>query len=227
MEKFGFNKIKIFFIIEGFIYICFLGLDITRQGYALSGILKFVGIFLCACLVFSEKNPVSIWKQKLFQWSYIFLVISDIFLLFTSYYALGLITFIAVQMIYFYYLLEGNRNKLIQQSIWRFFLFLGIAYLIYFLHIEIDITLLLAIFYFIQFMSNVLLSIKNCKKKYVCFLLGIILFFLCDINVGIYQAGLYVTNKWVESIAILSQVLMWVFYLPGQVLIAYSAISEK
>lgn len=227
MENFGSRKINFFFIIESLLYIIFLVLDITRQGHALSGILKFVSIFLCACFVWSERNPVSQWKHRLFKWSYVFLIISDVFLLFTSYYGAGLITFILVQLCYFYYLVEGKKNKLIQQSIYRFVLFLIIIYSFHFFFISVDHVLLLAAFYFIQFFSNVFLSILSFNKNRLCFSTGLLLFFLCDINVGLYQAGLYISNEKVQSITILSGVFMWFFYLPGQVLLAYSAVSEK
>lgn len=227
MEKFGSKKIKYFFGIEGIIYISFLGLDITGQSIVLSGILKFVGICLCAAFVWSFKNAVNKWKQRLFKYLYVFLIISDIFLLFTEEYIIGIITFIIVQLFYFYYLLEGNKEKLIRHSIWRLIGFLSVLFFIYLLRVSMDIVLLAAAFYFIQFLCNVILAIQTCKRDRICFLIGLLLFFLCDINVGLYQSTSYCSNEWIEKVTMLTGIFMWVFYLPGQVLLAYSSISEK
>jgi len=64
----------------------------------------------------------------------------------------------------------------------------------------------------------------NGQIRYDLFLLGMILFFLCDIQVGLYNLSLYLSNesKVLDVLVQISGIGMWACYLPGQVAISMS-----
>ena len=60
----------------------------------------------------------------------------------------------------------------------------------------------------------------------VMFLIGLVLFLLCDINVLLFNLSAYinVSSEMYAILQIASTVLMWAFYLPSQVLIVLSVL---
>ena len=60
----------------------------------------------------------------------------------------------------------------------------------------------------------------------VLFLIGLVLFLLCDINVLLFNLSAYinVSSQMYAMLQIASTVLMWAFYLPSQVLIVLSVL---
>ena len=68
------------------------------------------------------------------------------------------------------------------------------------------------------------------EKEKMVLLWGLILFLLCDINVGLFNLGYYFNLSY-EITSILESIstnLMWFFYLPSQVEITlYLVISTK
>lgn len=229
MERFGSRRTELFFILESFIYINFFILDITRQEILLSGIFKYVGIFFCAVYVWSAKEAVSSWKQRIFKWIYGFLLVADCFLLFTENYLPGLFAFLCVQGLYSYYLSGRERKKMICQVVICLIITAFVLFLLLFFGVEIDVVLKTAIFYFSCFSYNLckLLISYHHNKEAVFLTIGFILYFLCDLNVGIYQASSYLDFEMLNHMTKISGLGMWLFYLPGQVFIAYSAASEK
>jgi len=96
----------------------------------------------------------------------------------------------------------------------------------------LDTLLLVSVFYIVNFVSNLIFLIHLYPKKhymngqirYDLFLLGMILFFLCDIQVGLYNLSLYLSNesKVLDVLVQISGIGMWACYLPGQVAISMS-----
>jgi hypothetical protein len=61
------------------------------------------------------------------------------------------------------------------------------------------------------------------KRNIRYFTAGMVLFLLCDINVGLFNLSDFLTvTSTYEIIYELSAVLMWTFYAPSQVLLALS-----
>jgi hypothetical protein len=55
-----------------------------------------------------------------------------------------------------------------------------------------------------------------------------VLFLLCDINVGLFNLSDFITPSPAYNIIYsISSILMWTFYAPSQVLIALSVENEK
>lgn len=229
MEKSGFKRTKLLFLFESVIYICFFILDITRQNIFLSGILKYTGIILCAVYVWTAKEVESDCKYRIFKLAYAFLLIADIFLLFTENYLPGLLAFVFVQSCYAYYLNEGRKKEIIFRSVFCLGMTIGISVLLLLSGIKADYTLVVAILYFSLFLNNIIKAVRNYyyKKENFYFIIGLLFYFLCDLNVGIYQASFYFEHNLPNQFIRIAEIGMWLFYLPGQTLIAYSSVSEK
>ena len=103
------TKRCIFLLIEFMLYSIFMYIDISQKKmYSLSSYLKFCSILICGIytclLVFHKKNA-----SKFITISFIFLMISDYFLLIADRYDIGVGTFIIVQLCYLVYL-KGKQS---------------------------------------------------------------------------------------------------------------------
>lgn len=220
------TKRCIFLLIEFMLYSIFMYIDISQKKmYSLSSYLKFCSILICGIytclLVFHKKNA-----SKFITISFIFLMISDYFLLIADRYDIGVGTFIIVQLCYLVYL-KGKQsifvllqNFLVTAVILAIFTFFGF---------EVDALFFCACIYFILFTRNVFEIMKRKKttrqEHYFC--IGLLFYFLCDINVAIFNMEDYIvmSGRIFYSIYAFACIAMWLFYLPGIVLITLS--NEK
>lgn len=152
----------------------------------------------------------------------IFTFLSDTFLLYLDkYYEIGVSSFIVVQVLYFVRIAYGLKfsNKRLYTSI---FIRVGLSLLaIIGLVIADSFSFLYSItgIYFINIVMNFidsLISTINLRgdKRFITsliFTIGLILFIGCDIFVGISNISPYGSE------------IIWIFYLPSQILIALSA----
>lgn len=189
-----------FLIIESLIYISFIVLDILRIN---STYIKYISIIMC--LIYALYN-----RKKNRSIAMAFTLLADLFLLvLNSHYEIGLLCFIVVQMTYLYFL--GNINKgyfnvfLLARG---FFIMAGI--LISLLYMKVTILNVLVIIYFFNLVFNAMQSYV-CNQK--MFFIGLLLFIFCDICVGIHN---------INTANNIATFLMWIFYLPSQVLIVLS-----
>lgn len=230
----------VFLLIECCLYISYMSIDLADQGwYAISSQLKFIGILFCCFYTVSlilrkkaQSRPLAV--------SFLFLICSDYFLLFTDSYEAGLCTFLGVQFCFFLYLHHTSGHGSIKSSsIFLTFIVMvscGILMLLKKAGIQLNSQLILAILYFLMFTSNVVSAIVQCRQqkqinKY-CFTVGLLLYFCCDILVGIFNCGDYlmVNQSFFQAVYEFSVIGMWLFYLPGIVVIALSnneALHEK
>lgn len=227
------KRVTFFFvIIELFLYGSFLAMDLLEVGSNQISInLKFISILFC----FFYTIRLWILRQDRSQWirfSFLFLILSDYFLLIRDSYTLGVCTFLGVQLCYLKFLLEGeskfNRWKILR-VVGRNLLISGSCLLVLHLNgVEMDETLMLATVYMTTFVGNLILAFvkrRSTKERYVTlFFLGLMLYFLCDINVAIFNLGDYVdtTGVFMGKLYQFATVAMWMFYLPGIVLITLS-----
>lgn len=180
-----------------------------------------------------------------------FTVLADIFLLFTDLYIIGVSCFIVVQIIYlirFIYIklnilrIDGRvlRMEKKHRGVFLFFtqmvlrvLLSGIVIgFLYIMKVPLDTLLFITVFYIINFITNILSVMFNFSRKHYfqgdirlgLFLIGLILFFLCDMMVGIYNMSGYFTfsSETYRFLLQISGIGMWMFYLPGQVMITLS-----
>lgn len=196
------SKIKRFLFINFFLYTAFLTLDLFYEFSKISSICKFIIVF--HSFLFCSGR----FKKPLFL-----TVVSDLFLLFTSYNSLGVAVF---SFAHIFYLKENHKfipNNLKKKER-EFFLFSAVIFGIIFLISPLAVVYLFYAFcFFFNLLSAFYAYKKAPSKKQTLFLIGLFLFILCDINVVFYN----LTDN------TLSFYLMWIFYAPSQTLIALSS----
>ena len=235
------NGTYLFIILQTILYGSFLVLDLSDGNISLSNGIKFTLIVLCFCYVFlnqesTDKSILYCLRAALF-----FTVISDLFILLLDYYLYGVISFLIVQQLYGLRLdIVNSRNResgkgkpLFQTVILRFALQViitaGICLLVSRMGVKPDNLLIVTALYFISILTNVIYSVliafySHRKSSDKVFALGMILFLLCDINVGLFNLTDFITipEDFYRILYSLSTILMWTFYAPSQVLIALS-----
>ena len=192
------DKKKLFVIIETLIYVLFIIAD--ARGFS-SVYLKYTGILICFLYCLSQKDP---W----FATAMFFTLIADLFLLvLDDHYEYGLVSFIIVQLIYAAYL-SRNCEIHIPLRIVIFVLLLSILYLLK----ALEPVNIMSVFYFANLLVNFISAYAD--KELSGLSLGFFLFICCDICVGL-------TNFFPSApFTRYTSLLMWIFYLPSQVLIA-------
>lgn len=218
--------ISLFLILEILIYLSFLLLDKNVNFIEIdSSYFKYAGIILC--LVFSLYSLIR--KRSLeaifIPCALVFTLISDCFLLLNpdpELFIYGLVTFIITQLIYFLFL--SFKNK----SLFEFILNIVIRLILTLVAIVVAVSLgykdtltLLALSYFVELLANFIYSFSLIKldKKFLIFSTGLLLFIGCDISVGLNNVHLFDGIDYS-----LVNYMMWVFYLPSQVLLSISSI---
>ncbi len=222
---------KCFLWIEAVIYISFFYLDIKggdpfHMFGGLSSLLKYGGVWLCF-----------FWSCQYRQWITIGLlgtVCADFFLLFTDWWLCGVLCFIGVQICYGIWLKKESfpKENFSKENFWRRVFFkemwaVGAAIFLLatltFFDVSVDALLVATAVYAMLLVQNTIGGIRSGRRK---FAIGMCLFLLCDLQVGIYNMALYLPQmkeaplfSWLEQAA---SVGIWVCYLPAKVLIALS-----
>lgn len=205
-----------FLLVEGVLYGTFLWRDLSPGGPD-STPLKYAAILLCA--LFSLLWALFGGGDRLTALALVLTGAADTFLLeLDAHYAVGLLLFCGVQLCYFLRLYPEGHRSLWRARLGLFLLSLGALYALGLL------TALnaLALFYFSNFFCNTLLSLSCPGKGGRIFSVGLCLFLCCDLCVAAYQFSEVLP----AAVYAFVRVGMWLFYLPGQVLIALSGIPE-
>jgi hypothetical protein len=234
---------NLFLAVQGILYVVFLYFDLTKQNVSFSNNIKFTIIILC----FFYVTIINIGSRKVekqgicLQAGLLFTVIADLFLLvLDSHYFYGVVFFIIVQQIYAIKLefaqKQDNYNKrfLLHLALMRLLLQISVAVavclIVFCLGMKPDALLAASAFYFASIFYNVLFSVRvslknKWNRNYLRFAVGMLLFLLCDINVGIFNLSDFISLPFTQQYSVfysISSVLMWVFYAPAQILIALS-----
>jgi hypothetical protein len=229
--------IKYFVILESILYFSFLFLDSINKISAASTILKFSSITVCLIFVFityrrnSEKNTLFMLVILCFT------VFADIFLLFTRRFEIGILSFIVVQLLYSFKIKkickDGCKKYMIEVLV------VAITWNVIILVLKskgvLTPTIVIASSYFIIFTTNLIkcwiLVIKDKKRDIyeISFALGLLLFYLCDINVGLNNLnGMGIQMpKLMEVLARNAGILIWFFYLPSQVVLSINGVLYR
>ena len=234
--KFGnFLYLLMFLSLESFVYAIFIledfdfNVDVDPDLYKYESmilllIFYFFSFLLNLLIEKIEKDHVKEIRYDMIivGCALIFTFLSDTFLLYLDkYYEIGVSSFIVVQVLYFIRMAYGLKfsNKRLYTSI---FIRVGLSFLaIIGLVIADSFSFLYSItgIYFINIVMNFidsLISTINLRgdKRFITsliFTIGLILFIGCDIFVGISNLSPYGSE------------IIWIFYLPSQILIALSA----
>jgi uncharacterized membrane protein YhhN len=191
---------KLFITIESLLYITFIIMDFLDIN---STLIKYIGVILC--FVYALYS-----KKKLKSVALLFTCLADLFLLvLLKHYELGVFIFIFAQVTYLYYL--RNIDVRISNYILVFrILIIVVGTIILYFSNNFSLLYELVLIYFSTLLFNCLNAFKVKEKT---FALGLILFIGCDICVGLFN------TPYSDSVIAM---LIWMFYLPSQVLIVLS-----
>lgn len=224
------NNTRWFILWECMIYITFNILDIrfdTPSMMRVSVALKLLSI--ASCLIFligsAHENPENK-DARLMVIVMSLTLASDVILLLTRQFALGLVLFVCVQVLYSIRIQKRfiMGRVFIQGAVF-------IACLLFFMlkmpqRFNYALMLSLGAFYALMFLLNIfkVMTIKfqtDYDKR--LFAVGLVLYALCDINVAIYNfPSFFESNFILSQIYAYSGLAMWLFYLPGQVALTLS-----
>lgn len=219
---------------EKFSLKCFLLIEITF--YSMIFLSDFLGLFphlpitilkfctVLTCLFFSIWYYLSTKSSSRYfvfiTASLFFSLFADYFLIFTKFYFLGICMFLIVQICY---------CKIMQKNVFTMLTFGAGGSLIFCLicrlaSIEINSTAALAAVYFFCLLFNLF---HSWREQMGLFALGVCLLLFCDIHVGIGNLTLYVElskGGWLDNWYRIAPSMVWVFYIPGQVLVTLSGL---
>lgn len=231
----------IFVIMQLVLYGMFLILDILERNIRLSNRIKFVLVVLCFIYAIISGIKKRNREHIYLIYALALTVVSDMFILLSNYYFYGVMTFILAQQLYGMRITELNNREidasdpisLISDLIIRLlyqgsFAFLA-GIILWLLGVNIDALLAASIFYFISICTNVVRLLKlvinhHDRKNIRYFTIGMVLFLLCDINVGLFNLSDFLKVSPTYGIIYnISSILMWTFYAPSQVFIALSS----
>lgn len=216
------SLISFFLLVTIILYPTFISIDIFSKttGDSYSVILKYICIiifFLVSLLIDKRQNAKS---TLLLRIALFFTLCADTCLLILKYYKLGIILFSIVQITYIIrhvYISKINKNLLLIPLACIFILSVLLNRI---RSLEIDIQLFnLSIIYGIILITSVLVAQKNSR----IIALGMLLFLLCDLCVGLsYIFNAYPATIFNISAEYLLKTLIWIFYLPSQFLLTLS-----
>lgn len=221
---------------EMILFFSFLTLDWSGAAPDLSIRIKFTGILLCFLflLLLAGAGKFKQRDRNLMLLAMMFTLLADVCLLLTDAYVMGVCFFIIVQHLYLYRLFKSGAVKSLTGTLLLRLVFLAGGILVFwFAGIPIDFLLIASLFYFIHILDNTIRSFfmgnNRRKKKWRTFRYGLLLFLFCDINVALFNLSSYisVTNEFLKGLTAFSLVGMWFFYLPSQILLAFSAAGEE
>lgn len=225
-----------FLFIQTILYGTFLILDILGKHISLSNYIKFTLVILCFLYVLISRNKDHGIERKLLSYALAFTVISDLLILILDYYFLGVLTFILAQQLYGLRI-SSFYDRPLKNFFFRLFcqgiISAAVCILLWQLDILVNGLLIVSVFYFLSILTNVIrclkYSIYNKEDRNIrYFAIGMVLFLLCDINVGLFNLSAFLpVGKAFKLIYSISSILMWTFYAPSQVLIALSGEEKK
>ncbi len=226
------------------LYVLFLIMDFYNVKANISTRhIKYLCILLCFLLsILSTKKlcivtNIDIVNHRdivLLQFAMFLTVIADLCLVILDFYTIGVVFFCFVQITY---CVRYTTNS-IETTLGKFFiifLFIVCLYIIggFFIG-QINILLPILSFYSICLLSSVTKGIKVWKKnlypspnKYMI-VFGMILFLLCDICVALSNIPVFLhfIGGVMISFQQITSFLIWVFYLPSQLLLSLSGTDE-
>ena len=204
-----------FLIAEAMLYAAFLALDLTGAAPAVSTGLKFASIVLVAL---AGLTTIKTADGKIVAAALALTAAADVFLLVldTNYIA-GVALFISVQALYTIRLcaLSGTNRTLHLTARVMLAGFAAALLGARFGRIEM-LAAAYIVWFFMNLAHSIALAAQLRTERTSRFAIGLGLFFLCDVCVGLH-------NLPQNALSGFAAVAMWAFYLPGQVLIALSA----
>lgn len=210
MKILRFSSVRLFLSAEGALYLLFLLMDLFGAD---STIPKYTAIVLCFLFALHVARRGG---DRLMAAALGLTVAADAFLLlWDDWYALGVALFLLVQILYLFRIRRdtGRHPRLYLRLAVLAVLLCGV----WFLRVLTPLHLL-SVIYFAAFIGNVI----ECPRGGL-FFWGLLLFLCCDICVGIRNVPALFPLRLVRF----ADIGMWLFYLPGQVLLVLSGITTS
>lgn len=231
---------KLFLAVEAVLYIWFMAADISRETWLVSSdAVKYVSMWVCffmALYLYDKRrgNCFMLIAQAA-------ILPADFILLFGERFAwLGIVFFLIVQVCYFlrmrrtlrdYLRPRGNRLET------GFGIGIAAAWLLLLIgaaicRLPLSAEVVLAALYILSFLFNCILAVYEAcrfqKESGILFAFGMILFFLCDIHVGLtfLRSAMPAGSAAAWYCGRIAPLAMWLFYLPGQVLLVSSSAER-
>lgn len=232
MKKIDFTPknivLAVFLAVELIIYITFNILSATQPADPIY--LKYAGVLLCLAVSGAAKYLIRDKDAVIMTCAFVCTAISDLFILvIDTYYQIGLVTFIFTQTIYLYRLYRDRMSKIKLTIIIRVAVMLLLMALVDVIMKDGGINFMLAevCVYIVMLAGNVIDAFILSKNgvQNIIFAVGLLLFLCCDICVGLDNAvDIIGLNLGKAGNAI--QFMIWVFYLPSQVLITCALLKK-
>lgn len=229
MKKFKFTPKNVIFavyvLVEVIIYITYNILSAKQPTDPIE--LKYAGILLglavTASMVYFNRDADSLIAVG----AMLFTAISDLFILvLDDYFEIGLATFIVAHSLYFYRLYHGRAKKIWISLCVRVAVaavLIGVCCGLY----GANLMVIEACIYLVLLFGNCVEALIMCNRglKNILFAIGLMLFLGCDICVGLKHGSMLGVNL---SLPVYNFVvyMIWVFYLPAQVLITLALLRK-
>ncbi len=214
-----------FVLVETVIYIIFNVLSARQPEDPIE--LKYAGILLClvisAVMIFFNRDADAIIATA----AMLFTAVSDLFILvLDDYFEIGLATFIVAHSLYLYRLYRGREKR-----IW---ISVAVRAVVAAVMIGVccglcgyDLLIVEAGIYIVLLFGNCVETLIMCNRglKNVLFAIGLLLFLGCDVCVGFKHGalvGVYLSERVYNFVVY----MIWVFYLPSQVLITCALLRK-
>lgn len=220
------NITIIFLIWELFLYVVFNYINFSSHILKSSSRIEYLSII--SCFIFSIVIifllPKAYSRNYTLAGALFFAVCADYFLLFTNNFLPGIFFFFLVQSCYFVYL--HAIHVYLKHVMVLFGICLAESFILYLVFKYVDFLVPFLTAYLGMTFLNIFYYGRSIKKKKsmknFCILLGIILLFLCDLNVGLSNLPdfLPVYSSFLLHYSSIAPSLIWLFYLPSQVCIA-------
>lgn len=214
-----------FVVVQTVIYIVYNVLSATKPDDPIE--IKYAGILIClavsAAMIFFNRDVDSIIATA----AMVFTAISDLFILvLDAHFKIGLATFIVAHSLYLYRLYHGRVKKiwitLAVRAVVAAVLIGGVCGVF-----GADLLIIEAGIYIVLLVGNCVETLIMCNRglKNILFAIGLLLFLGCDISVG-FKHGSMVGVNLAPKIYDFVVYMIWVFYLPSQVLITCALLKK-
>ncbi|MCL2372409.1 MAG: lysoplasmalogenase [Defluviitaleaceae bacterium] len=182
--------------------------------------LKFIFILACLCTAlasYPHRSTKRDWRWLIYGLS--FTAAADYFLIIRDWHLPGVAIFIFAHACYIMRGLETQPGRKLNPA-WLAAPFAAVLVGM-FLHSLLFLAALYALLFLANIITWVLAAKKTRQPKHIVMLTGLILFAACDINVLLFNLPGHLNI----SPPLITFHLIWVFYLPAQVLICISGLN--
>jgi hypothetical protein len=173
--------------------------------------------FIACCLAIALASFFRCSSKKDWGWlvgGLFFTLLADYFLVLKNEHLLGVAAFCFVHVCYILRVVKLEKRLILPLvgflMIWTFSVFAGVIF----------VSAVYALLFALNMYVN--LRARRPKLNYILVIFGLVLFALCDFNVMLFNLPHYfrVQNNYEYALS-----LIWIFYLPSQILLAISAVK--